>query len=137
MRLLFSSVSAGGDVCHLFKTAYSCPKELITNSLTICFFLLKKKRVILTKQNQQTTKTMHNYQACKELTIRLLLLKSSAACGCLLEGLISANRQPLWTQNRLLLEEEQSDLGPCRFLQMYFQIIFIHDYCSRIINTKP
>ena len=34
---------------------------------------------------------MHNYQACKELTIPLLLLKSSAACECLLEGLISTN----------------------------------------------
>ena len=48
------------------------------------------------------------------------LLKSSAAHKCLHQGLISAHRQTVWTQIRLLLEE-QSDLGPHCLLQGCFK----------------
>ena len=58
--------------------------------------------------------------AMKKMHLKCHLLKSSAACKCLWQGLISAYIQIVWTQIRLLLEE-QSDLGPHCLIQRCFK----------------
>ena len=58
-------------------------------------------------------KKMHLKMSCH-------LLKLSAACKCLLQELISTYIQTVWTQIRLLLEE-QSDLVPHCLLQRCFK----------------
>ena len=54
------------------------------------------------------------------VTSLITLRDSSAECEFLCQGLISAYRQIVWTQIRLLLEE-QSDPGPHCLLQRRFQ----------------
>ena len=54
--------------------------------------------------------------ATKKMHLKYRLLKSSAAYICLLQELISAYRQTVWTLIRLLLQE-QSDHGPHCLIQ--------------------
>ena len=69
--------------------------------------------------NRQLLSLSHN--TCTKKCIRKwCLLKLSAACKCSRQGFISAYRQTLWTQIRLILWE-QSDLSPPCFLVSRFK----------------